>query len=85
MTATRGGTPEKVYWNRVEMEAIIHQRDEAVALLRLALPRLGHPAACCSVRPTEEWEAHGSMSFDNCSCGIKAARAFLASLDGGKR
>ena len=66
-------------------QKFIRQRDEAVALLRLALPRLGHPAACCSVRPTEEWEAHGSMSFDNCSCGIKAARAFLASLDGGKR
>jgi hypothetical protein len=46
--------------------------------LAAALPRLAHKFECHSVRPTTEWAEHGSVSFENCSCEIKAVRAALS-------
>ena len=53
-------------------------RDELLAALREVLPRLSHKAVCCSVQPTEEWAVKGSVSFDDCLCGIKVMQAILA-------
>lgn len=51
-----------------------------------ALPRLAHKAACCSVRSTEEWPEHGSLSFENCCCEIVIVSAIVnaATASGGK-
>lgn len=62
------------------LEARLARAEEA---LRLALPRLAHKHSCWSVRPTSEWAEHGSASFENCNCEIKAVRAALQENDRG--
>jgi len=67
------------YAEQLERELTTEQ--EKVKRLREALgsvlPKLAHPVGCGKVRPTEEWAAHGSMSFDDCQCLIKTVSATL--------
>ena len=46
--------------------------------LQAVLPRLAHDAICASVRPSHEWAEHGSITFDNCCCGINQVKSALA-------
>lgn len=61
---------------------LIASAPDLLAALKVALPGLAHKASCCSVRPSSEWEAHGSMSFDGCHCEIKVVRAAIAATTG---
>ena len=45
--------------------------------LELVLPKVAHDYKCGKVRPAMHWAEHGSMSFDDCQCEIKAASAIL--------
>jgi len=61
--------------------AMIKARDavaELIEALQAVLPRLAHDAICASVRPSHEWAEHGSITFDNCCCGINQVKSALA-------
>jgi len=45
--------------------------------LEKILPKVAHEYQCGTVRPAMHWAEHGSMSFDNCHCEIKSARATM--------
>ncbi len=62
---------------------LIAAAPDLLEALRHALPRLAHKASCHSVRPAAEWAEHGSASFEQCDCEIKAARAAIAKATGG--
>ena len=49
-----------------------------IEALQAVLPRLAHDAICASVRPSHEWAEHGSITFDNCCCGINQVKSALA-------
>ena len=51
---------------------------ELIEALQAVLPRLAHDAICASVRPSHEWAEHGSITFDNCCCGINQVKSALA-------
>ena len=51
---------------------------ELIEALQAVLPRLAHDATCASVRPSHEWAEHGSITFDNCCCGINQVKSALA-------
>lgn len=59
----------------------VSQLERSNAELREALekilPKVAHEYQCGTVRPAMHWAEHGSMSFDNCQCEIKSARATL--------
>jgi len=65
-----------------EHDRLLAENKGLRAALGLLIPRAAHLAECVSVRPTEEWGKHGSMSFDNCTCGIAQARAAIAKAKG---
>lgn len=86
VSAIRTDTKELADWTEAadritDLEARLARAEEA---LRLALPRLAHKHSCWSVRPTSEWAEHGSASFENCNCEIKAVRAALQENDRGR-
>ena len=51
---------------------------ELIEALQAVLPRIAHDAICASVRPSHEWAEHGSITFDNCCCGINQVKSALA-------
>ena len=61
---------------------LIAAAPDLLAALKVALPRLAHKASCHTVRPTSEWEKHGSSCFDECDCEIKVVRAAISRATG---
>jgi hypothetical protein len=57
--------------------AIAAKLQQCREALEAALPRMTHRVQCYRCRPTEEWEQHGSASFDGCECEIRQVRAAL--------
>ena len=53
---------------------------EALTKLRPSIP---HQAECVVIRPSEEWDSKGSVSFE-CRCGLSAIDALLARVQGGR-
>jgi len=64
-----------------QLERELAAEQEKVKMLREALekilPKVAHEYQCGTVRPAMHWAEHGSMSFDNCQCEIKSARATM--------
>lgn len=67
--------------NETEINRLKAVNAEILDALKIVLPRLAHRAQCGRLRPTEEWAAHGSMAFDNCSCEISVVRAAIAKAE----
>jgi hypothetical protein len=51
-----------------QYETLTRRVAQLEGALREALPRMSHRFQCHSVRPTEEWEQHGSVSYAGCCC-----------------
>jgi hypothetical protein len=76
------GNDVSIYSNLcMELERELAAEKEKVRELREALekvlPSLAHEYKCGTVKPAMHWAEHGSMSFENCQCQIKEARAIL--------
>jgi hypothetical protein len=57
-------------------------REKSLAeALEKAVSTMAHWISCIKTRPSDEWEAHGSIDFSGCVCGIKEARAALKSYE----
>lgn len=56
---------------------------ELVEAAEIAMRQMAHPTSCISVRPTSEWNEHGSISAEGCACDIARVRAALRTLGAG--
>lgn len=72
---------EQIYLSAKDDAQAIRQLETQVQELRealeLVLPKVAHDYKCGKVRPAMHLAEHGSMSFDDCQCEIKAASAIL--------
>lgn len=64
------------------INALEGQRDRLVDGIKLAMRHVPHTAECCVVRPTEQWDGNGSVSFEGCNCDRRKLESILECTEG---